>query len=59
MTISEDEVIEGRLSCGFDKSREKIYGFLSFDLSELPDIDSIAIREAWIEIKNSSTLKGI
>ncbi len=57
MTISEDEVIEGRLSCGFDKSREKIYGFLSFDLSELPDIDSIAIREAWIEIKNSSTLK--
>ncbi len=27
MTISEDEVIDGRLSCGFDKGREKIYGF--------------------------------
>jgi len=57
MTISEDEIVDGKLSCGFDKDREKIYGFLSFDLSELPDMDSIAITEAWIEIKNSSTVK--
>jgi len=31
MTISEDDIIEGRVSCGFDKDGEKIYGFLSFD----------------------------
>jgi len=57
MTISEDDIIEGRVSCGFDKDGEKIYGFLSFDLSELPDMDRISITEAWIEIKNSSIIK--
>jgi len=39
------------------KDGEKIYGFLSFDLSELPDMDRISITEAWIEIKNSSIIK--
>ena len=57
MTISEDEVKEGKLACGFDKNNEKIYGFVSFDLSQLPDIDEITITDAWIEIRNSSTVK--
>ncbi len=57
MTISEDEIEEDKLACGFDKNNEKIYGFISFDLSKLPDINEIAITDAWIEIKNSSTVK--
>jgi len=57
MTISEDGVEEGKLACGFDKNDEKIYGFMSYDLSSLPDVDNIAITDAWIEIKNISTVK--
>ncbi len=57
MTISEDKVDENRLACGFDKNNEKIYGFISFNLSKLPDINEIVITDAWIEIRNSSTVK--
>jgi hypothetical protein len=57
MTISEESIEEGKLACGFDRNDEKIYGFMSFDLSNLPDINEIAITDAWIELRNSSTVK--
>jgi hypothetical protein len=57
MTISEESIEEDKLTCGFDKHNEKIYGFMSYNLSALPDISNIAITEAWIEIKNISTVK--
>jgi len=57
MTISEDEIIHDKLACGFDSEDEKIYAFMSFDLSPLPDVDKTVITDAWIEIYNTSTVK--
>ncbi|HHH19528.1 MAG TPA: peptidase [Campylobacterales bacterium] len=57
MTISEDEVKEQSLACGFDEDHEKIYAYMSFDLSSLPDVDEAVITEAWIQIENTSTVK--
>jgi hypothetical protein len=57
MTISEDEVIPDKLACGFDKEHKKVYAYMAFDLSELPDIETTVITEAWIKIYNTSTVK--
>ncbi|HHB95179.1 MAG TPA: peptidase [Campylobacterales bacterium] len=57
MTISDTEIEYDKLACGFDENDEKIYGFMSFDLSSLPDIDQSVITDAWIEIYNTSTVK--
>jgi len=57
MTISPNEIKHDSLACGFNKEDEKIYGYISFDLSSLPDPDESVITEAWIEINNTSTVK--
>ncbi|NOZ90488.1 MAG: peptidase [Epsilonproteobacteria bacterium] len=57
MTISEEDIEHDKLACGFDENDEKIYGFMSFDLSSLPDIDKTVITDAWIEIYNTTTVK--
>ncbi|NEW61553.1 peptidase [Sulfurovum sp. bin170] len=57
MTISEDEVIADKLACGFDKEHKKVYAYMAFDLSSLPNIDDTVITEAWIRINNTSTVK--
>jgi hypothetical protein len=57
MTISEDEVIPDKLACGFDKDHNKVYAYMAFDLSPLPDIKDTVITEAWIRINNTSTVK--
>jgi len=57
MTISEDEVFPDKLACGFDKDHKKVYAYMAFDLSVLPDIDEMVITEAWIQIQNTSTVK--
>jgi hypothetical protein len=57
MTISDYEIIEDKLACGFDGEDEKVYAFISFDLSPLPDVDKTVITDAWIEIYNTSTVK--
>jgi len=57
MTISDIEIEYDKLACGFNEDDEKIYGFMSFDLSSLPDIDQSVITDAWIEIYNTTTVK--
>ena len=57
MTISEDNVTADRLACGFNKEHHKVYAYMSFDLSALPDTKETVITEAWIEINNTSTVK--
>jgi len=48
---------ESKLVCGFDKDSEKIYGFISFDLTNLPNFEESVIKSAWIEIENITTVK--
>jgi len=57
MTIADDQIIQDRLACGFDGNNEKVYAFMSFDLSSLPDVDETVITDAWIELYNTSTVK--
>jgi hypothetical protein len=57
MTVSDTEIEYDKLACGFSGDDEKIYGFMSFDLSSLPNIDQSVITDAWIEIYNTTTVK--
>jgi len=57
MTITPEDIIHESLACGFNKDDEKIYAYMSFDLSALPDPDESVITDAWIEISNTSTVK--
>jgi hypothetical protein len=57
MTIAPNEIIADKMACGFNKKDEKIYAYMSFDLSKLPNPDESIITDAWIEIANTSTVK--
>lgn len=58
MTIAPEEITPEALVCGFNKKDEKIYAYMSFDLSTLPDPDEAVITDAWIQIENTSTVKN-
>jgi hypothetical protein len=53
-TISSKGVDEKRLSCGFDKENSKIYGYMEFDLKDLPAPEHTVITNAYITIKSTS-----
>jgi len=58
MTIAPDEITQDAMACGFTAEDEKIYAYMSFDLSSLPDPDEAIITDAWIQINNTSTVKN-
>ncbi len=58
MTISPDEITPEIMACGFNKNDEKIYAYMSFDLTSLPNPDESVITDAWIQINNTSTVKN-
>lgn len=58
MTISPDSITPDALACGFNKDDEKIYAYMSFDLSSLPNPDEMIITDAWIQVENTSTVKN-
>jgi len=45
------------LKSGFDVDGNKIYGYLDFDLSALPDPDTTVITKCTLKIKNSNKFK--
>ncbi|MGM0518145.1 MAG: M14 family zinc carboxypeptidase [Campylobacterota bacterium] len=57
-TVYKDEVMENELYCGFDNQNEKIYGYMEFDLSLLPDFKQTVITQAYISIKNMTKTKS-
>jgi hypothetical protein len=57
MTIAPEDITQDSMACGFNKDDEKIYAYMSFDLSKLPNPDESIITDAWIEIANTSTVK--
>ena len=56
-TVSADESKMKTLSCGFDKNNKKVYGYIEFDLSSLPDPNKTIITNAYIVIKNKTKTK--
>jgi hypothetical protein len=57
-TISKEDVDNTKLCCGFDKDNDKIYGYMKFDLSSLPNPQKTVITNAYIKIKNKNTTKS-
>ncbi len=45
------------LTCGFDKDGLKIYGYMEFDLSTLPEPDETVITDAYLELCNKKKPK--
>ncbi len=56
-SIAKDKITSDFLSCGFDKNGDKIYGFMEFDLSNLPSFDETVVTHAYIEIHNKKKPK--
>jgi len=56
-TISNKGVEEG-LKSGFDANGDKIYGYLNFDLSLLPDPNQTMITQCALRIRNKNTFKN-
>jgi hypothetical protein len=57
MTIAPEGITTDKMACGFNKEDDKIYAYMSFDLSSLPNPNEAIITDAWIEINNTSTVK--
>ncbi len=57
-TISKSGQIYDKLACGFDENGDKIYGYLEFDLSALPEADETVVTDAYIEISNKKVPKS-
>jgi len=56
-TIAVDTIEEGVLKSGFDKNGNKVYGYLDFDLSEVPNHESNVITQAALRIRNKNSFK--
>jgi len=56
-TISKEQVEEGVLQSGFDAEGNKVYGYINFDLSQLPDHDKTMITSCALRIRNKNTFK--
>ncbi len=56
-TISKDKISK-ELKSGFDKNGDKIYTYLEFDLSKLPDYENHIITDCSLRIKNKNIPKG-
>jgi len=56
-TISKAGVEERVLQSGFDANGDKVYGYLDFDLSQLPKHDKTMIIQCALRIHNKNTFK--
>ncbi|NPA81788.1 MAG: peptidase [Epsilonproteobacteria bacterium] len=55
-SIYTDNVVHNELKAGFDENKNKIYGYMEFDLSSLPDPDKTVIVNAYIVMQNKNKL---
>ncbi len=55
--VTKDKILPDKLSCGFDKNGDKIYGYMEFSLDTLPDPDTTVITDAYIVIQNKNRPK--
>jgi len=49
-TITKNNVLDSKLEVGFDENGDGKYGYIEFDLSNLPDMDNTVISNAYIDI---------
>lgn len=56
-TIAKEGIEEGVLKSGFDADGNRVYGYLDFDITALPDPENTVITKCALKIKNSNTFK--
>ncbi len=55
-TICVDKMDDG-LKSGFDENGERVYGYMEFDLSQLPDPENTMITQCSLKIRNTNTFR--
>ncbi|MCK4737849.1 MAG: peptidase [Sulfurimonas sp.] len=50
-SITKDNISESNLEVGFDSNGYKEYGYMEFDLTNLPDMENNVISSSYIEMK--------
>jgi len=53
-TVSKEKMIDGSLRVGYDKNGNEEYGYVEFDLSNLPEMENTVISDAYIDMEASS-----
>ncbi len=53
-TVSKESIKEASLRVGYDKNAKEEYGYIEFDLSNLPDIENTVISDAYLDIEASN-----
>ncbi len=56
-TISKKGLETALLKSGFDENGDRIYGYLDFDISALPDPETTVITKCVLKIRNKNTFK--
>jgi hypothetical protein len=51
LTISRSGIKEESLIAGFDKNAERIYSCMEFDMTQMPDMDTAVISDAYLELE--------
>jgi len=51
ITVSKNKLQESALKVGFNSEGDKEYGYIEFDLANLPDMDNTIISSAYIDIE--------
>jgi len=51
MTATKNSLSDDGLRVGFDSNGDKEYGYIEFDLSNLPDMDNTVISDAYIDLE--------
>ncbi len=57
-TVCKNNKMEEGLKSGFDEDAERVYGYMEFDLSQLPDSENTVITECTLQIRNTNTFKN-
>jgi len=50
-TVCKDKIVQSTLEVGFDSNGDKKYGYIEFDLANLPDMQSTVISSAYIDME--------
>ena len=51
MTVSKESLDESKLKVGYDSNGDQEYGYMEFDLSNLPEMDNTVISDAYIDVE--------
>lgn len=57
-TVCSNQIEENILKSGFDEEGNRVYAYMDFDLSKLPNPKEYIITKATFEIKNRNTFKS-